>query len=69
VENPNELWGTIIAASRDLEELAKKIRRNIGKVDYPKADALFETSVEVLLGIKKAYDDFLKHEEKAWRSD
>ncbi len=63
----NEIWSAIIATSKDIDDLVKKIRKNIGKVNYPKADALFETSAEVLLGLKKAYDDFLKHEEKAWR--
>ncbi|MFA6734922.1 MAG: hypothetical protein WCS71_07500 [Sphaerochaetaceae bacterium] len=66
-ENPNEIWKSIITVSKDIDDLAQKIRRNIGRVNFPKADALFETSAEVLLGLKKAYDDFLKHEEKAWR--
>jgi hypothetical protein len=68
MENKNEIWSAIIATSKDIEELVKKVRKNIGKADFPKADALFETSAEVLLGLKKAYDDFLKHEERAWRT-
>lgn len=68
METQNEVWSAIIATSKDIDELVKKIRKNIGKVNYPKADAVFETSAEVLLGLKKAYDDFLKHEERAWRS-
>jgi hypothetical protein len=68
MENPNEIWKSIITVSRDIDELAQKIRKNIGQVNFPKADALFETSAEVLLGLKKAYDDFLKHEERAWRA-
>lgn len=67
MENPNETWSIVIATSKDIDELVKKIRKNIGKADYPKADALFETSAEVLLGLKKAYDDFLRHEERAWK--
>jgi hypothetical protein len=68
MENPNEIWKSIITVSRDIDELAQKIRKNIGQANFPKADALFETSAEVLLGLKKAYDDFLKHEERAWRA-
>jgi hypothetical protein len=68
MENQNEVWSAIIATSKDIDDLVKKIRKNIGKANYPKADAVFETSAEVLLGLKKAYDDFLKHEERAWRS-
>jgi hypothetical protein len=69
MENQNEIWSAVIATSKDIDDLVKnKIRKNIGKVNYPKADAVFETSAEVLLGLKKAYDGFLKHEERVWRS-
>ncbi|HSQ41437.1 MAG TPA: hypothetical protein VLM37_04070 [Fibrobacteraceae bacterium] len=65
--NPNDVWKSVIAISKEIDDLTKRIRKEIGKEDYPKADAMFETSAEVLLGLKKAYDDFLKHEERAWR--
>jgi hypothetical protein len=68
MENQNQAWGAIIAASKDIDELVRKFRKQIGQSNSTKADAVFETSAEVLLGMKKAFDDFLKHEERAWRS-
>jgi hypothetical protein len=38
------------------------------KVTEPKAQALFETSAEVLTGLAKAFDDFENKSEAAWRS-
>ena len=67
MENKNEIYKYLIATSNDLENLAVKLRKNITKVQDPKCEALFETSAEVLIGLKHAYDDYLKHEEKAWR--
>jgi hypothetical protein len=68
MENQNQAWGAIIAASKDIDELVRKFRKQIGQSNSTKADVVFETSAEVLLGMKKAFDDFLKHEEKAWRT-
>jgi hypothetical protein len=65
--NRNEIWSYLIATSKDIEELAVKIRKNISKVNDPKSEALFETSAEVLMGLKHAYDDYLKQDELAWK--
>ncbi len=53
--------------SKSLDELVKTLRQYIREVDDPKAEALFETSAEVLKGLKHAYDDFLQSNEKAWK--
>ena len=53
--------------SKSLDELAKTLRQYIKEVDAPKAEALFETSAEVLKGLKHAYDDFLQSNEKTWK--
>ena len=37
------------------------------RVRDPKAQALFETTAEVLDGLWKAYDDFERKNETAWR--
>lgn len=50
-----------------LQDLATHVRSDIDKVDDPKAQALFETSAEVLLGLVKAYGDFETRSEPAWR--
>jgi hypothetical protein len=53
--------------ARDLDKLIASLRQNIGNVEEPKAQALFETSAEVLLGLKKAYSDYGAGKEDAWR--
>jgi len=35
---------------------------------YPKAQALFETAAEVLLGLAKVFEDFEQKNEKAWKA-
>jgi hypothetical protein len=52
---------------RMLEDAARHAREDVTKVDDPKARALFETSAEVLDGLRKAYEDFEKKDEAAWR--
>ncbi len=50
-----------------MRELIAHLRADVGKVAEPKAQALFETSAEVLTGLVKAFDDYEKKNEKAWR--
>ncbi len=50
-----------------LQELVDHLREDVKKVDDPKAKALFETSAEVLLGLKKAFEDYEKKNEAAWK--
>jgi hypothetical protein len=50
----------------DLDKLVVTLRQDIGKVEEPKARALFETTAEVLLGLKKAYQDYSDGNEEAW---
>ena len=52
---------------QELDRLIEQIRGDIGRVQEPKAQALFETTAEVLLGLKKAYDDYQGGREKAWQ--
>lgn len=42
-------------------------REDIGKVDDPSAKALFETTAEVLIGLRTAYEHFEQRSEAAWR--
>lgn len=49
-----------------LRDTANHAREDVSKVSDPKAQALFETTAEVLLGLAKAYDDFDQKNEKAW---
>jgi hypothetical protein len=50
-----------------LREVAAHAREDVTKVSDPKAQALFETTAEVLLGLEKAYQDFEDRNERAWK--
>ena len=50
-----------------LEETVTHLRQDIGKVGEPQLAAMFETSAEVLNGLIKAFDDYEKKNESAWR--
>jgi hypothetical protein len=50
-----------------MRQLIDHLREDVGKVTEPKAQALFETSSEVLTGLVKAFDDYEKKSEAAWR--
>jgi hypothetical protein len=51
-----------------LSELITHLRQDVGKVGDPRAEALFETTAEVLAGLEKAYADFEARDEPAWRA-
>jgi len=50
-----------------LTAVIEHARRDVGEVRDPKAQALFETSAEVLTGIRKAFEDYEQRNEPAWR--
>lgn len=50
-----------------LQELADHLREDIEKVDEPQLKAMFETAAEVLGGLKKAFSDYERKNENAWR--
>jgi len=52
---------------KELQALADHMRKDITRVDDPRAKALFETGAEVLLGLKTAFSDYGKGEEEAWQ--
>jgi hypothetical protein len=52
---------------RMLRDVIDHVREDVSKVDDPKAQALFETTAEVLGGLTKAYDHFEQRSEEAWR--
>jgi len=51
-----------------LRQFVDHLRDDVEKVAEPKAQALFETSAEVLTGLIKAFADYEKKCEKAWRT-
>ena len=52
-----------------MRQLIEHLREDVGKVAEPKSQALFETSAEVLTGLVKAFDDYEKRSEEAWRTE
>ena len=50
-----------------LVDVRTHMREDIDKVDDPQFKALFETSAEVLGSLIKAFDDYEKKNEAAWR--
>jgi hypothetical protein len=52
-----------------MRRLIEHLREDVGSVAEPKAQALFETSAEVLVGLLKAFDDYEKKSEAAWRTE
>jgi hypothetical protein len=50
-----------------LRDVAAHAREDVGKVSDPKAQALFETTAEVLGGLEKTYQDFEDRNERAWK--
>ena len=50
-----------------LQEIIDHLRGDISKVDEPKLQAMFETSAEVLTGLKKTFSDYEQKNESAWR--
>lgn len=50
-----------------LLETMDHLREDIEKVDEPQLKAMFETSAEVLGGLKKAFSDYEQKNEAAWQ--
>jgi hypothetical protein len=48
-------------------DACEQLRADIDKVDEPQFKAMFETSAEVLGGIVKAFNDYERKSESAWR--
>jgi hypothetical protein len=57
----------ITTTQERLDTLVNQVRSEIANVREPKAQALLETTAEVLLGLKKAYEDYGQGREKAWQ--
>ena len=50
-----------------LQETIDHLRADVCKVDEPQLKAMFETSAEVLTGLAKAFSDYERKNETAWR--
>jgi hypothetical protein len=52
---------------RQLTELVEHLRKDVERVDDPRFKALCETSAEVAIGLRKAFEDYSKADEPAWK--
>ncbi len=52
-----------------ISDLIDHLRSDITKIDDLQAKAMFETSAEVMVGLRKAFDDFDEKNEKAWQKN
>ncbi|HZQ10744.1 MAG TPA: hypothetical protein VFD70_29470 [Anaerolineae bacterium] len=50
-----------------LNDMTQHLREDATRVNDPRAQALFETSAEVLQGLVKAYEHFETQAEPAWK--
>ena len=56
-----------VNVGRRLDELIEHLRLDLGKFNQPKAQALFETSAEVLKGLRTAFAHYESQSESALR--
>jgi hypothetical protein len=52
---------------REFRELIDHLRSDLSKIDEPKAQALFETTAEVISGLDTAFKHYEEKSEKAWK--
>lgn len=52
-----------------IDDLVEHLRSEIARFEDPRAEALFETSAEVLIGLRTAFDHFERRSEEAWRGE
>lgn len=52
-----------------IDDLVEHLRASISEVDDGRAEALFETSAEVLIGLRTAIEHYERRSEEAWRRD
>jgi hypothetical protein len=50
-----------------ITDLIDHLHKDIERAPEPQFQALLETSAEVLGGLRKAFEDYSKHTEPAWR--
>jgi len=52
---------------KEFRELIDHLREDIDKIDEPKAQALFETTAEVISGLDTAFKHYEEKSETAWK--
>ncbi len=52
-----------------IQELIKRSREAVNEINKPKAQALFETTVEILSGLATAYGHYQERTGPAWKEN
>jgi hypothetical protein len=52
---------------KEFRQLIDHLRGDINKIDEPKAQALFETTAEVISGLDTAFKHYEEKRENAWK--
>ena len=52
---------------KEFRELIDHLRGDLNKIDEPKAQALFETTAEVISGLDTAFKHYEEKNENAWK--
>ena len=52
---------------KEFRQLIEHLRGDVDKMTEPKAQALFETTAEVISGLETAFKHYEEKSEKAWR--
>ena len=52
---------------KEFKILIDHLRGDIGKIDDPKAQALFERAAEVISGLDTAFEHYEEKSESAWK--
>ena len=50
-----------------MRQLIEHLRQDVERISEPRAQALFETTAEVLTGLVKAFGDYENKSESAWQ--
>ncbi len=50
-----------------LDKMSQELRRDIGRIEDPKGQALFETAAEVIDGLKTAFEHYGSQSDEVWR--
>ena len=62
--NPMEHTANV---KKEFKALIDHLRKDVERLEDPKAKALFEVSAEVIGGLEKAFTDYEQKNEAAWR--
>jgi len=66
-ENSNDPMDHTSNLKTEISALVEHLRSDVTKVADASAKALFEVSAEVLLGLKKSFEDYEQKNEPAWK--